>query len=98
MYYLVTDTIAPPLPVRYRWITYQPPVVLDCEADRPPTIPLGELPHAAHPYQHLNAFRWAIPEVETWMLQSGDDPCLLLAGAPLEEDGTPCPTLASAWK
>lgn len=97
MYYLATGSSDVVLPERYRLVRRAPMVLWDEAASQPHQTPQGDLPLTARPYQRLNAFRWAVPEVATWFLQSGDEPCLLLGGNALGMDGTPWHTLESIW-
>jgi protein phosphatase len=96
MYYLATGNSDVVLPERYRLVRRAPMVLWDGAANQPHQTE-GELPTTARSYQRLNAFRWAVPEVVTWLLQSGDEPCLLLGSSALSMDGTPWHTLESVW-
>ncbi len=81
---------------RYRVIGDSPPVALDCNPGRPAEAP-ASLPDSCHPYQRLNLFRWAVPEVHTCITDAQGEPCVLLASGPLYANGSPWPSLAKAW-
>lgn len=96
MYYLATEAcqrLPAPLAGRYTVVNRSPLVVRDLYPERespPPDVTLD----TAQPYQRLNPWRWAIPEVHA---QITPGRCLLLDNAPLEEDGAPWPTLGHSW-
>ncbi|WP_218079936.1 protein phosphatase 2C domain-containing protein [Anthocerotibacter panamensis] len=94
MYYLVTGN-PQPLPVgRYQPIG--PAVVHDTRPDLPLEPAPETLPVLCRPYQRLNAFRWAVPEVHACLGPPGQ-PWVLLGSAPLDECGQPWPTLLESW-
>ncbi|WP_164928441.1 PP2C family protein-serine/threonine phosphatase [Gloeobacter violaceus] len=96
MYYLATEEyqrLPSPLADRYTVVNRSPLVVRDLYPERESTPPDVTL-DTAQPYQRLNPWRWAIPEVHA---QFTPGRCLLLENAPLEEDGAPWPTLGQSW-
>jgi protein phosphatase len=100
MYYLVAGykpAGSELLAGRYRVVSTAPAVVED-RAPHLPVEPGGPLPAAARPYQRLNLFRWAVPEVHTCLtLPNAAEPCILLERGPIGEDGRPWTTLPMAW-
>ncbi|MBC7882977.1 MAG: protein phosphatase 2C domain-containing protein [Anaerolineae bacterium] len=100
MYYLVTGHCplgGEVLAGRYRLLGTQPPIVEDLHPELPVT-PLGAMPAMARPYQRLNLFRWAIPEVYTSInLPGAEEPTVLLDRGPIDVNGFPWPTMVNAW-
>jgi protein phosphatase len=100
MYYLVTGHCPlgnEVLAGRYRLLGTQPAIAEDLHPELP-VAPLSVLPAAARPYQRLNLFRWAIPEVHTSIDLSGaEEPTILLDRGPVDVNGFPWPTMVNAW-
>ncbi|WP_230842560.1 protein phosphatase 2C domain-containing protein [Gloeobacter morelensis] len=99
MYYLAIGNpqkLATPLAERYQQVPAGLlPVVRDLSPHQPHPS-REELPAAGRPYQRLNDWRWAVPEVFTF-LEGAGEPCLLLSNAPLDDDGVPWGHLAEHW-
>jgi protein phosphatase len=100
MYYLVTGHCPlgnEVLAGRYRLLGTQPAIVEDLHPELSVT-PLGTMPAVARPYQRLNLFRWAIPEVYTsFDLPGAEEPTVLLDCGPVDVNGFPWPTMVDAW-
>lgn len=101
MYYLVTGHCPrgdEALAGRYRLLATEPAVVEDLKPNLP--IPSsGPIPTIGRPYQRLNLFRWAIPEVYTSIaLPGAEEPTILLDRGPIDANGFPWPTMVNAWE
>lgn len=81
---------------RYQIVAPAPLVVRDLEPEQPVESP-AQLPALARPYQRLNLFRWAIPEIYTCSSALDGPPWVLLTNGPLFADGSPWPTLVQGW-
>jgi protein phosphatase len=102
MYYFAVGNLgalASPLGERFRISELPLPIVHDLYPNQ--TVPDAEdLPGICLPYQRLNAYRWAIPEVYACLpTASGGskDPCILLSNAAISEEGVTWPSLPDCW-
>ncbi len=98
MYYLAIgnpEKTAALLAKRYEVSAGVLPVIKDLYPHQPPPDS-EELPQVGRPYQRLNDWRWAVPEVSTFLEGPGED-CLLLGNVPIDDDGHPWRNLAAAW-
>ncbi|AGY60551.1 protein phosphatase 2C domain-containing protein [Gloeobacter kilaueensis] len=104
MYYLALgnpEKLAARLGERYQQVRSGVlPVVRDLSPHQPPPntdeSPASHLPASAQPYQRLNDWRWAVPEVFTFLNGPGE-PCLLLSNVPVD-DGVPWQNLIEGWR
>jgi protein phosphatase len=102
MYYFAVgnlEALASPLGERFKISELPLPIVHDLYPNQ--TVPDAEdLPGICLPYQRLNAYRWAIPEVYACLpTASGGskNPCILLSNAAISEDGITWPSLPDCW-
>jgi protein phosphatase len=102
MYYFAIGNLgvlASPLGERFKISELPLPIVHDLYPNQ--TVPDAEdLPGICLPYQRLNAYRWAIPEVYACLpTASGGakNPCILLSNAAISEEGVTWPSLPDCW-
>ncbi|WP_218082676.1 PP2C family protein-serine/threonine phosphatase [Anthocerotibacter panamensis] len=94
MYYLATtaDSRTPFPNGRYQVQSSMPLVVRDTQPGTA-LAPYAQMPPLSRPYQRLNAFRWAVPQVHACL----NSTWFLLEDAPLTPTGEPWPRLSHAW-
>lgn len=102
MYYFAIgnlSALASPLGERFKISELTLPIVHDLYPNQ--TVPDAEdLPEVCLPYQRLNAYRWAIPEVYACLPTAAGgskDPCILLSNAAISENGLIWPSLPECW-
>ncbi len=102
MYYFAIGnlgSLASPLGERFKISELPLPIVQDLHPNQ--TVPdAEELPGICLPYQRLNAYRWAVPEVYACLptaLGGSKDPCILLSNAAISENGITWPSLPESW-